>query len=224
MADSFSAFQIARSYGRSKLLRSRIVMRLLTDPVFKSAWKLIVHRGRPVLDLGCGMGFLGISMRGAGLTERYRGFDIDPSRVNKGKEAMRYFGFENVGFEVRDALDVEIPPGSTVCVFDVLPHLSPDRQERLMAKLAEAAAAGSLVLVRATFSDSPGQMLGIVPRSFWNLYALLAKKPPVRLPKRRDFLAFFERRNLDWALTQLRAGWIPRGELVAIEAPVDESN
>lgn len=199
-------------------------MRLLTDPVFKSAWKLIVHRGRPVLDLGCGMGFLGISMRGAGLTERYRGFDIDPSRVNKGKEAMRYFGFENVGFEVRDALDVEIPPGSTVCVFDVLPHLSPDRQERLMAKLAEAAAAGSLVLVRATFSDSPGQMLGIVPRSFWNLYALLAKKPPVRLPKRRDFLAFFERRNLDWALTQLRAGWIPRGELVAIEVPVDESN
>jgi len=125
MADFFSPSQISRAYGRSRWLRGYVIGKMNSDPVFKTAWKFISIRRQPVWDIGCGLGLLGISMRGAGLTERYRGFDTSAWKVNKGKEAMRHFGFEEVGFEVRDALSVEIPEGATVCMFDVLHYLTP---------------------------------------------------------------------------------------------------
>jgi 2-polyprenyl-3-methyl-5-hydroxy-6-metoxy-1,4-benzoquinol methylase len=93
MPDSFSAPQIARAYGRSRWLRGYVSGKIRMDPVYTTAWKFITIRRQPVLDIGCGLGLLGISMRGAGLTERYRGFDLDAWKVNKAERGHAVFRF-----------------------------------------------------------------------------------------------------------------------------------
>jgi hypothetical protein len=80
---------------------------------------------------------------------------------------MRYFGFEDIGFEVRDALSVEIPVGATVCMFDMLHYLSSSEQEMMFEKLAQAAEAGSLILLRTTFRDAGWRYFLTLLEEWW---------------------------------------------------------
>lgn len=217
MADSFSAFQIARAYGRSRWLRGYVAGKVGTDPVFKTAWKFISMRRQPVLDIGCGLGLLGISMRGAGLTERYRGFDTSAWKVNLGKEAMRHFGFEELGFEVRDALSVQIPEGATVCMFDVLHYLSPPDQKLMLEHLAKAAEAGSLILLRTTFKDAGWRYLVTLLEEWWTRVSGWISGGEANFPRRRELVSFFKNRGLGIGVTPLWGKTPFGGELVVIE-------
>jgi len=214
---SFSSAQISRAYGRSRWLRGYVIGKLLLDPVFSAAWRFIVYRGRFVIDIGCGIGLLGISMRGAGLTERYLGSDITPWKVNKAKDAMRYFGFENVGFEVRDALAVEIPAGSTICMFDVLHYLQPDDQRLMLERLARAAERDSLVLIRTTFRNSGWRYWVTLAEEVWTRATGWIPGGAVNFPDRGETLAVFEDRGLRVAVEPLW-GYTPfGGHLIVVE-------
>ena len=136
---------ISRAYGHSRWLRGYVSGKIGWDPIFPLARHEIIHRNQPVIDIGCGIGLLGISMRAAGIALRYRGTDISAWKVNLGKEAVRYYGFENAGFEVCDALSTTITPGATICLIDVLHYLDADDQQRMLFRLAEAAEEGSLL-------------------------------------------------------------------------------
>ena len=217
MADSFSAAQISRAYGRSRWLRGYVMGKMSSDPVFKTAWKFISIRRQPVLDIGCGLGLLGISMRGAGLTERYRGFDTSAWKVNLAKEAMRYFAFEEVGFEVRDALSVQIPEGATVCMFDVLHYLSSSEQKLMLERLAKAAEAGSLILLRTTFKDAGWRYLVTLAEEWWTRVSGWISGGEVNFPRRRELVSFFKERGLGIGVTPLWGKTPFGGELVVIE-------
>jgi hypothetical protein len=164
-------------------------------------------------------------MRGAGLTERYRGFDITVWKVNRGKEAMRHFGFEEVGFEVRDALSVEIPQGATVCMFDVLHYLSSKDQKLMLEKLAVAAEAGSLVLLRTTFKDAGWRYSVTLIEEFWTRLSGWISGGEVNFPRRRDLVSFFKNRGLGIGVSPLWGKTPFGGELVVIEKlpPEEES-
>jgi 2-polyprenyl-3-methyl-5-hydroxy-6-metoxy-1,4-benzoquinol methylase len=217
MPDAFSAFQISRAYGRSKLLRAYIAAKMITDPVYKISWKFISMRQKPVWDIGCGFGLLGISMRGAGLTERYRGFDTRAWKVNKGMDAMRHFGFEDIGFEVRETLSAKIPEGATVCMFDVLHSLPPPEQNAMLERLASAAESGSLILLRTTFKDSGGRYLMTYLAEFYARLIRWTRAGDLNFPSKRDLVSFFKRRGLGIAVTPIPGKTPFLGELIVIE-------
>ncbi len=217
MPDAFSAFQIARAYGSSRFLRRYIAAKMITDPVYKISWKFISMRQKPVWDIGCGFGLLGISMRGAGLTERYRGFDTRAWKVNKGMDAMRHFGFEDIGFEVRETLSVKIPEGVTVCMFDVLHSLPPPEQNAMLERLANAAEAGSLILLRTTFKDAGGRYLMTYLAEFFARLTSWTRAGALNFPSKRDLVSFFKRRGLGIAATPILGKSPFLGELIVIE-------
>jgi 2-polyprenyl-3-methyl-5-hydroxy-6-metoxy-1,4-benzoquinol methylase len=217
MPDAFSAFQIARAYGSSRFLRSYIATKMITDPVYKISWKFISMRQKPVWDIGCGFGLLGISMRGAGLTERYRGFDTRAWKVNKGMDATRHFGFEDIGFEVRETLSAKIPEGATVCMFDVLHSLPPPEQNAMLERLASAAESGSLILLRTTFKDSGGRYLMTYLAEFYARLTRWTRAGDLNFPSKRDLVSFFKRRGLGIAVTPIPGKTPFLGELIVIE-------
>jgi 2-polyprenyl-3-methyl-5-hydroxy-6-metoxy-1,4-benzoquinol methylase len=217
MPDAFSAFQIARAYGSSRFLRSYIATKMITDPVYKISWKFISMRQKPVWDIGCGFGLLGISMRGAGLTERYRGFDTRAWKVNKGMDAMRHFGFEDIGFEVRETLSAKIPEGATVCMFDVLHSLPPPEQNAMLERLASAAESGSLILLRTTFKDSGGRYLMTYLAEFYARLIRWTRAGDLNFPSKRDLVSFFKMRGLGIAVTPIPGKTPFLGELIVIE-------
>ena len=217
MAGTFSALEIAHAYDQSRWLRRYVCRKIAGDPIFETAWKFISLRRQPVWDLGCGIGLLGISMRSGGLTERYRGFDTVAWKVNLAKEAMRHFGFENIGFEVRDVLSVEIPTGATVCLIDVLHSLPEEEQSQMLDRLANAAASGSLVLLRTIFKEDGFRYIAALLSEFlphadgWTCGSAL------NFPHRSQLVGFFQSRGLRVGVIPVRSSPLCGGELVLVE-------
>lgn len=194
---------ISKAYGRSRWLRGYVRGKVGWDPVFPLARREIVLRQQPVIDIGCGLGLLGISMRAAGIPLRYRGTDIAPWKVNKAKDAVRYYGFEEVGFDVLDALSTQIPPGATVCLFDVLHYLDPAAQQAMLGRLADAADAGSLVLMRTGLRGTGWRFLLTLLVEGWTRATGWIRGGAINFPSREDITGFFAERGLEAAVMPL---------------------
>ncbi len=194
---------ISKAYGRSRWLRGYVRGKVGWDPVFPLARREIVLRQQPVIDIGCGLGLLGISMRAAGIPLRYRGTDIAPWKVNKAKDAVRYYGFEEVGFDVLDALSTQIPPGATVCLFDVLHYLDPAAQQAMLGRLADAADAGSLVLMRTGLRGTGWRFLLTLLVEGWTRATGWIRGGAINFPSREDITGFFAERGLEAAVVPL---------------------
>ena len=188
---------ISRAYGTSRWLRGYVKGKIEWDPVFPLARREIVKRQQPVVDIGCGLGLLGISMRAAGITLRYRGTDISAWKVNRGKEAVRYYGFDEAGFEVRDALNTPIPAGATVCLFDVLHYLDSAGQQALLLRLAKAAENGSLVLIRTGLRGTGWRYAATLLEEWWTRATGWIRGGKINFPSREDVLGVFEERGLE---------------------------
>jgi hypothetical protein len=194
---------IAKAYGRSRWLRGYVRGKLAWDPVFPVARREIVSRQQPVVDIGCGIGLLGISMRAAGIPLRFRGTDIVPWKVNKAKDVVRYYGFEDIGFDVVDALSTQIPPGATVCMVDVLHYLEPASQLAMLGRLADAVDSGSLVLLRTGLRGTGWRYLATMLEELWTRASGWIRGGAINFPSREDIEQFFAERRLKTTITPL---------------------
>jgi len=208
---------IAKAYGRSHWLRGYVRGKLAWDPAFPLARREIVLRQQPVVDIGCGIGLLGISMRAAGIPLRFRGTDIVPWKVNKAKDAVRYYGFEDIGFDVADALATQIPPGATVCMMDVLHYLDPASQTAMLGRLADAADAGSLVLLRTGLRGTGIRYVLTLLEEFWTRLTGWIRGGAINFPSRQDLERFFAGRGLRATITPLWGRTPFASHLVRIE-------
>lgn len=223
MPTDFSLPDISKSYGRSKWLRLRVRARMALDPFLPWARREIVLRQRPVLDIGCGIGLLGISMRAAGIPLRYRGTDADPKNANRGKDSVRYYGFEDIGFDVLDAPATQIPQGATVCMIDSLQRLDSETQLAMLGKLADAAESGSLVLLRTTVRESGLGNLLLSLREFWAAATFRFLKKTLRFPRLEVIEQFLAGRGMACEVLRLRKRGPFSGVALRIEAPASRS-
>jgi hypothetical protein len=203
MPSDHSLPDIAKAYGNSRWLRGYVRGKIGLDPVFPLARREIVKRQQPVVDIGCGIGLLGISMRASGIPLRYRGTDIVPWKINKAKDAVRYYGFEEVGFDVVDALGTQIPPRATVCMIDVLHYLDPAGQRTMLGRLADAAGAGSLVLIRTGLRGTGWRFFFTWLVEMWTRATGWIRGGAVNFPAKKDIEEFFATRGLKTEITPL---------------------
>jgi hypothetical protein len=217
MSKDRSLPDIAKAYGRSRWLRGYVRGKLAWDPVFPIVRREIVHRQQPVVDIGCGLGLLGISMRAAGIPLRFRGTDIVPWKVNKAKDAVRYYGFEDIGFDVSDALSTQIPPGATVCMIDVLHYLDPASQTVMLGRLADAADAGSLVLLRTGLRGTGLRYFLTLLEELWTRISGWIRGGAINFPSRSDLERFFAGRGIEASISPLWGRTPFASHLVRIE-------
>jgi hypothetical protein len=210
---------ISKAYGGPRWLRGYVRGKVGWDPVLPLARREIVMRQRPVIDIGCGVGLLGITMRAAGIPLRYRGTDIVPWKINKAKDAVRYYGFEDIGFDVMDALGTQIPPGATVCMIDVLHYLDPSAQESMLGRLADAAEAGSLVLIRTGLRGTGWRYLFTLLEELWTRVTGWIRGGAINFPVREDIEGFFAERGLRAEITPLWGRTPFASYLVKVEPP-----
>jgi 2-polyprenyl-3-methyl-5-hydroxy-6-metoxy-1,4-benzoquinol methylase len=219
MEDVFSRKQIARSYGSSRWVRGYVGGKLALDPVFRVARRIIARRNRAVVDLGCGLGILGICLRTSGITLKYKGTDPEPWKINSAKQAMRYFGFEEVGYEVVDALSTEIPQGATVCLFDVLHYLDKADQERMTTRLADAARSGSLILIRTALRSAGWRYWMTLLEEKWTRLSGWIRGGKINFPSREEITASFSRHGLNPQIIPLWGKTPFASHLIVISPP-----
>jgi 2-polyprenyl-3-methyl-5-hydroxy-6-metoxy-1,4-benzoquinol methylase len=131
-----------RRYARVKLRR---------DPVYAAAAAHVDGIAAPVLDIGCGIGLLGLYLRARGFRDRYVGIDCDHSKVS---EARRCGAAQDPALTFATADAAALPAfRGTVVLLDILHYLHGDQQQELLRAAASRTAAGAVLIIRTALRE-----------------------------------------------------------------------
>ncbi len=136
-----------RGYGRSKVR---------ADQLYPAALPLIPP-GETVLDLGCGIGLLGLLLEARGLHNDTLGIEWDPAKARFGQRLAN--GNVRTRIVCGDLFQVPWPPCTVVAVLDVLHYLPAERQRDLLFRIGAHLPVGGRLLLRAMDSQSRGMAI-----------------------------------------------------------------
>ena len=131
--------QLQRGYVRSKLA---------SDPVYAAAAALVAGTTLPLLDIGCGIGLLGLYLHALGHARPYLGLDHDARKIAAGQQAVQRAGLGAL-MSLRHADAAELPPmHGHVALLDVLHYLPAVRQPILLQEAARHLAPEGCLIIR----------------------------------------------------------------------------
>lgn len=139
---------ISQACEGGRWLQGYVRGKLRYDPIFPAAQTIISRSPLPIMDLGCGLGLLGLWLRIHGITSAYYGCDLSDWKIAVGNKAAERLGFGNFKIEESNMCLYPLATPSIVCALDVIHYLPPDVQASLIKKMALAAQDGSVVLLR----------------------------------------------------------------------------
>ena len=126
-------------YGRSKLRH---------DPLFEGVLRWLPDDGRPLLDIGCGLGLLAHVLRQRGHQSDYTGVDVDAGKIFRARRAAHRGALPQVRFDAIDAQAGLPVHAGHVVLLDVLQYLDPVPQQALLEAASTRVVAGGCLLLR----------------------------------------------------------------------------
>lgn len=129
--------------------------KLGSDPLYDGVLQALPEDGRPLLDLGCGLGLLAHVMRQRGLQQPYLGVDVDAGKIATAQHAGARLA--HATFAV---LDVQVPlpaHAGHVALLDVLQYLDAQPQLALLQQAAARVAPGGRLLLRTPLATGDGR-------------------------------------------------------------------
>ncbi len=129
-----------RSYARSKLAR---------DPVYGAVASRLPDL--PLLDIGCGVGLLALSLRHCGFSAPILGIDHDGKKIAAAVKAAEG-AMCDARFMVADAREPIAFQGS-VAMLDVLHYFDEEEQRRILRNAVACVAPGGVVIIRDAIRD-----------------------------------------------------------------------
>ena len=161
--------------------------KLLFDPVYAAVAEHLLREPRALLDVGCGIGLLGLYLRERGYTADYRGIDFDAAKIALARRAGARCRVPLV-FDGSEARALPRVSGHVV-LLDVLHYLPADAQGTLLAECAARVAPGGLLIVRSVLRTRSWRFRMTVAEEYF-LYASRWMKTPARhYPERADIEA-----------------------------------
>ena len=145
--DRRSRQRIARLYD-NHLQRGYVRGKLAGDPVYAATAALVAGTTLPLLDIGCGIGLLGLYLHVLGHAQPYLGVDHDARKVAAGQQAVQRAGLDAL-MSLRHADVAELPPmQGHVALLDVLHYLPAARQPILLQEAARHLAPDGCLIIR----------------------------------------------------------------------------
>jgi len=146
-AASGSGVRWLRGYGKSKVRM---------DQLYPAALPLIPPDGK-VLDLGCGIGLLGLLLDARRLHNETLGIEWDPAKARFGQRMAE--GKAGTRILCGDLFQVPWPPCTVVTVLDVLHYLPAERQRALLFRIGAHLPEGGRLLLRVMDSRAGGMAI-----------------------------------------------------------------
>lgn len=125
-----------RGYARSKLAR---------DPVYAAVAERLPEL--PLLDLGCGVGLLGLSLRRRGFRAPILGIDHDARKIDAARKVAAADEFRCA--DIREPVSFQ----GSVALLDVLHYFSAADQQRILRNAAACVAPGGVAIIRDAIND-----------------------------------------------------------------------
>lgn len=115
------------------------------DPIYRAVLPLIPP-GAKVLDLGCGVGLLGLLLTARGLENDIHGIEWDEPKATFARRLAKQS--PSIRVECGDLLKEPWPKCSVITLLDVLHYLPPAQQRALLLRVASHLPEGGRLLVR----------------------------------------------------------------------------
>lgn len=138
------AARVAARYP-TRFLRLYVRGKIGSDPLYRAVFEQLQDTRDPILDLGCGAGFLALYLRERGVTAPIRGIDHDAGKI----AIARRVASDDMSFDTGDARDSGQWSG-TVLMLDLLHYFDSAQQRRM---LESAAANANRIIVRDAVND-----------------------------------------------------------------------
>lgn len=166
--------------------------KLRCDPVFNAAAAAVGHSRLPIVDLGCGLGLLGMWLRSHAIEMPYRGYDLTSWKVAAGNAAAARLGFKDIRLEEGDMCSVSLPGDCLVCAFDVIHYLQTSTQLALLRDLSDVAKRGSIVLIRTGVKACGWRTQATVLEEWWTRATGWIRGGHANFPRLKELVRFFE--------------------------------
>jgi SAM-dependent methyltransferase len=125
--------------------------KLRIDPLYRGALRVFAGNPLPLLDIGCGMGLLGMYLAEHGQQRDYLGLDNDPRKIASAR-AIAAEHYPHMRFVEGDAGALPDFSGN-VAILDALHYMPFDLQQRVLDGAASRVAPGGILLVRNCLRD-----------------------------------------------------------------------
>ena len=220
------AKNIASGFNRGRWLQGYIKGKLLADPVFDTALEVALgHTGR-IVDLGCGLGLLGLWLRAHDLDAHYKGCDLGGWKIEAGRQAADKLGFLNLQLIEGDLLELPLLRGDMICAFDVLHYLPENFQSRLVHRLVEAAQNGSVVLIRNGMKGCGWRSYVTIVEEWWTRISGWIQGGEINFPHLAKLVTAFENGGCNveckplWGRTPFSSFWLKISAPLESQAPL----
>ena len=135
----------------SRWLQGYVRSKLASDPIYREISPALAGGDRPLLDLGCGIGILGLYLRELGARRPIVGIDFDVKKIEAARRAAA--GRENVEYRAGDIRERLAFRGDVV-LLDILHYFSDADQRVILENAAHYARDGGTVIIRECLRDS----------------------------------------------------------------------
>ncbi|MEY3480312.1 MAG: hypothetical protein RIQ71_1087 [Verrucomicrobiota bacterium] len=213
MTTADPAKTISRAFRGGPWLRGYVNGKLRSDPVFATALRVIGGSALSVLDLGCGLGLLGLWLRAHHVRSPYRGCDLGGWKITAGNEVALRMGFADFALKEADMCRFLCEEPSFICAFDVIHYLPVSVQSDFLRRLGAAARSGSTVLLRTGVRGCGWRTGATVLEECWTRSTGWIRGGRVNFPRLEDVRRLFEsegccvRSRPLWGRTPFSSHW-----------------
>lgn len=127
--------------------------KLRTDPLYPGAIDALRGSRAPLLDLGCGLGLLAHTLRGAGIGLPYRGVDNDAAKIARARRVAERSALGDAAFEVVDLARGLPDHRGSVAILDVLQYLDAPVRDALLTATAAMLDGDARLVIRSAIAD-----------------------------------------------------------------------
>ncbi len=145
---SAAVANIVRALPLVERAYSRIRFSILRPKLLSVMDLLLTDEGR-ILDVGCGFGLFAAYFGQTQPRRRIVGLDPDARRIGLARRVAEQLGLRDHTFAVGDIRDAPLEgPFDAAYVLDVMHHLPPEDQRRVLERLRDALVPGGVLLVK----------------------------------------------------------------------------
>ncbi|BDS07778.1 methyltransferase [Oceaniferula spumae] len=153
MTDRVSIARKISALCADRGLRFYTKAKLLSDPLYGGVLAELKSSERPLLDVGCGIGILGLYLRENGWDAEVSGFDYDDEKIEQGLEIIKRGGYERISLAQGDAR-TELPEHSgNVTILDILQFFTPEEQKKLLRVAGSKVKPGGKFIIRSGLKE-----------------------------------------------------------------------
>lgn len=185
------------SYCGGLYLPNYTSAKISTDPLYNGVYEELEFSTLPLLDVGCGLGILGMYLRERGLENPVTGFDYDHSKIRGGRHMIEKGSYENITLSQGDAR-TELPEHhGDVTILDILQFFDDSEKKELLKGTAERVAPGGKLIIRSGLAEKNLRFYTTIAADFFAKLTFWMKSAPIHYPTSEFFRTTLETEGLE---------------------------